>query len=42
MQELAGSGGLGGIAEAEEKDACCSSAADCEAGKVGEHCNRSI
>ena len=42
MQEPADSGGLDGIAEAEEKDACCSSAADCEAGKVGEHCNRSI
>ena len=42
MQEPADSGGLDGIAEAEEMDACCSSAADCEAGTVGEHCNRSI
>ena len=39
-QEPAGSGGSGGIAE--EKDACCSSAAGCEAGTVEEHCNRSI
>ena len=42
VQEPAGSGGSGGIAQAEEKDACCSSAAGCEAGTVEEHCNRSI